>query len=59
MHVNAYLHFNGQCDAAFKFYEQVLGGKILMRMTYQDIPAGAPPPPEIPSPPLPPFAVRF
>ena len=22
------LHFNGECEAAFKFYEQLLGGKI-------------------------------
>jgi PhnB protein len=26
--VHAYLFFNGQCEAAFKFYEQCLGGKI-------------------------------
>ena len=28
MQLNPYLHFNGQCEAAFKFYEQCLGGKI-------------------------------
>ena len=28
MQLNPYLLFNGQCEAAFKFYEQVLGGKI-------------------------------
>jgi PhnB protein len=28
MQVNPYLSFNGQCEAAFKFYEQVLGGQL-------------------------------
>ena len=28
MQVNPYLMFDGQCEAAFKFYEKVLGGKI-------------------------------
>jgi PhnB protein len=28
MRVNPYLHFNGQCEAASKFYEKGLGGKI-------------------------------
>jgi PhnB protein len=27
--MNPYLNFNGQCEAAFKFYEKALGGKIL------------------------------
>jgi PhnB protein len=27
--VNPYLSFNGQCEAAFKFYEQCLGGEGL------------------------------
>ena len=27
MQVNPYLSFNGQCEAAFKFYEQCLGGQ--------------------------------
>lgn len=29
MQLNPYLHFNGQCEAAFQFYEQCLGGKIV------------------------------
>ncbi len=29
MQLNPYLNFNGQCEAAFKFYEQCLGGKII------------------------------
>ena len=28
MQVNPYLSFNGQCEAAFKFYEQLLGGQL-------------------------------
>ena len=34
MQLNAYLVFNGQCEAAFKFYEKVLGGKILGMFTH-------------------------
>lgn len=33
-----YLSFSGQCEAAFKFYEQVLGGKLLMLVRYGDAP---------------------
>lgn len=29
MQINPYLNFNGTCEAAFKFYEKCLGGKIL------------------------------
>jgi PhnB protein len=36
MQLNSYLLFNGQCEAAFKFYEQCLGGKIVGIMTYGD-----------------------
>ena len=28
MRLNAYLVFDGHCEVAFKFYEQILGGKI-------------------------------
>lgn len=28
MQVNPYLSFNGQCEAAFKFYEQCLGAEL-------------------------------
>lgn len=34
MQMNPYLIFNGNCEAAFKFYEQCLGGKITMMMTH-------------------------
>ncbi|MEO8070995.1 MAG: VOC family protein [Acidobacteriota bacterium] len=34
MKINPYLNFNGQCAEAFKFYEKVLGGKIVMMQTH-------------------------
>ena len=39
MQLNPYLNFHGQCEAAFKFYEQVLGGKITFMMTWGEAPA--------------------
>src|SRR5206468_3232062 len=41
MQLNPYLLFNGQCEAAFKFYEQCLGGKIDAMMTHAGSPAEA------------------
>lgn len=38
MQLNPYLFFNGNCKAAFEFYEQCLGGKIAMIMTNHDAP---------------------
>jgi len=38
MQVNTYLLFGGQCEAAFKFYEQALGGKIQYLSTYGESP---------------------
>ena len=38
MQLNPYLSFNGQCEAAFKFYAEVLGGQILATMTYGETP---------------------
>ena len=46
MKVNPYLTFNGQCEAAFKFYEQVLGGKITFSMTWAEMPGADQYPPE-------------
>ena len=37
---NPYLVFNGQCEAAFKFYERCFGGKIVAMMPFGDTPAG-------------------
>ena len=38
MQLNPVLTFNGQCKAAFKFYEQCLGGKIQTMMTWGESP---------------------
>lgn len=38
MQLNPYLFFNGKCEAAFRFYEKVLGGKILAMMTHDETP---------------------
>jgi PhnB protein len=38
MQLNPYLNFNGQCEEAFKFYEQVLGGKVTFSMTWGEMP---------------------
>lgn len=39
MQLNTYLLFNGQCEAAFRFYARCLGGEIDAMMTYADSPA--------------------
>lgn len=39
MQWNPYLVFNGDCEAAFKFYERCLGGTIVVMMRYGDTPA--------------------
>jgi PhnB protein len=41
MQLSAYLNFDGQCEAAFKFYEQCLGGEIQMMMRYGESPMAA------------------
>jgi PhnB protein len=41
MRANVYLHFSGKCAEAFKFYEQCLGCKVAMSMTYGESPMGA------------------
>jgi PhnB protein len=41
MQINPYLTFKGQCEAAFKFYEQCLGGKIEAMITHAGTPAEA------------------
>ena len=38
MQLNPVVTFNGQCEEAFKFYEQCLGGKIQTLMTWGDSP---------------------
>ncbi len=38
MELTPYLMFNGDCAAAFKFYEKTLGGKIVMMQTHGESP---------------------
>ena len=47
MRLSPYLNFNGQCEAAFKFYERCLGGKIEAMITYAGTPAEEHAPPEL------------
>ncbi|MBV9881187.1 MAG: VOC family protein [Gemmatirosa sp.] len=46
MRFNAYLNFAGQCAAAFRFYEQLFGGKIEMMQTHGESPMADQVPPE-------------
>jgi PhnB protein len=46
MELAPYLNFNGQCAAAFKLYEQVLGGRIVEMHKHGDTPAKDFVPPE-------------
>jgi len=39
--MNPYLFFNGNCEQAFKFYEKILGGKIVAMMSHEGTPAEA------------------
>ena len=39
MQLNAYLNFNGQCEEAFNFYQQCLGGKIEAMVAHEGTPA--------------------
>jgi len=40
MDLNTYLFFDGQCEAAFKLYARVLGGKISTLMRYGEVKDG-------------------
>jgi PhnB protein len=46
MQLNPYLNFKGDCEAAFQFYERVLGGKIECLIRYEGTPAEEQTPPE-------------
>ncbi len=39
MQVNPYLLFNGQCEAAFRFYAKCLGGEIKAMLPHEGTPA--------------------
>ena|SRR5580704_7244263 len=45
MKLHTYLNYGGNCEQAFRFYEQHLGGKITTMMTHADqpLPNDAPP----------------
>jgi len=45
MRLNPHLAFGGQCEAAFKFYERCLGGKIVTMLTYGKSPMAEQVPP--------------
>jgi len=47
MHTSAHLHFKGNCREALRFYEEVLGGRIVFAMTYGESPAAGHTPPEM------------
>lgn len=38
MRLHAHISFGGECEAAFKFYERCLGGKIVTMLTWGDSP---------------------
>ena len=41
MRIDPYLLFNGDCEAAFRFYEKTLGGKIEAMLSHKGSPAEA------------------
>jgi PhnB protein len=47
MQVNPYLHYNGNCEAAFNFYAQAIGAKIGVIMHVEGSPAAEQMPPEM------------
>ena len=46
MQLHTYLNFGGNCEQAFTFYEQQLGGKITMLMRHGEQPGPGQVPPE-------------
>jgi PhnB protein len=41
LNLDIYLNYAGNCQEAFRFYEQHLGGKIIMMMTHGEGPSAA------------------
>jgi PhnB protein len=41
MQLHTYLNYGGNCEQALRFYEQHLGGKIVMMMKFSDQPEAA------------------
>jgi len=46
MQVNPYVFYNGNCEAAFKYYEKVLGARIEALLTHEGAPESMPLPPD-------------
>jgi PhnB protein len=46
MQLTPYLYFNGQCEEAFRLYEQLFGGKIEAMIPHAGTPAESQVPPE-------------
>jgi PhnB protein len=46
MKINPYLFYNGNCEAAVKFYEKTLGAKVEMMLRNEEAPESMPSPPE-------------
>ena len=46
MQLHTYLNYGGNCEAAFRFYEQHFGGTITMLMRHGEQPGGPPVEPE-------------
>ena len=44
MKLDVYLNYAGTCEEAFRFYEQHLGGRIVMSMKHSDAPQSGVPP---------------
>jgi PhnB protein len=38
MQVNPYLYYDGNCEAAFRYYEQAIGAKVEVLMTHESAP---------------------
>ena len=47
MNTSAHLHFKGNCREAFRFYAQVLAGRIGFAMTYGEAPGAEQTPPHM------------
>jgi PhnB protein len=47
MKLHTYLNYGGNCEQAFRFYEQHLGGKITMMMTQGEQPGPSTVPPDL------------
>lgn len=47
MQVNPYLHYKGNCEEAFRFYEKALGAKVTVMMHVKGSPAAEHMPPDM------------